>query len=315
MRFSVVINNFNYGRYVGEAISSVLAQSLGDYELIVVDDGSSDDSREVVSRYRDPRIRTVFKANGGQLSCFNAAAELVSGEVVCFLDADDLYEPHYLERLELFYREHPDCGCAFCRLRRFGGEHRLSTGCDRVVRWGESAFLTAVLHLPIGAETSACSMKTEIFRRFLPWREGEPEWRIRADDVLLWGAAMCGAVKYFIPETLARYRVHGGNGFCGAPEKPGESERRKRAAAACCSRLVPPGFDWCAELKRELAGGGPPRHLYRRALAVLARDALLGRKPRCGIPRRAAAALLWNLLVGTGRSKAVPASVAREFGL
>ena len=315
MRFSVVLNNFNYGRYVGEAISSVLAQSCGDYELIVVDDGSTDDSREVISRYRDPRIRTVFKENGGQLSCFDAAAELVTGEVVCFLDADDLYEPEYLERLELFYREHPDCGCAFCRLRRFGGEERLSTDCDRVVCWGESAFLTAVLHLPIGAETSGCSMKAEVFRRILPWHEGESAWRIRADDVLLWGAAMCGAVKYFIPETLARYRVHGGNGFCGAPEKPGEAERRKLAAAACCSRLVPPGFDWCAELKRELAQGGPPRGFYRRALAILTRDALLFRRSRCGIPHRIIPALLWHLLAGTGRSKAVPASVARKFGL
>lgn len=315
MRFSVVINNFNYGRFVGEAIESVLAQSYGDFELVIVDDGSADDSREVIGSYRDPRIRTVFKANGGQLSCFDAAAASVSGEVVCFLDADDLYEPGCLAHLDRFYREHPDCGCAFCRLRRFGGDDRLSVDFDETVRWGESAFLTAVLHLPVGAETSACSMKAEVFRRFLPWPEGEPDWRIRADDVLLWGAAMCGAVKYFIPETLVRYRVHGGNGFCGSKEKPGDAARRRIAAEKCCSRLVPENFDWGKALGHELAQGGLPRRFYRRALAVLTRDALLWKKPRCGIGRRIIPQLLWHLLVGTGRSRAVPAAVARKFGL
>ena len=315
MRFSVVLNNFNYGRFVGEAIGSVLAQDFGDFELVVVDDGSSDDSREVIAGFRDPRIRPVFKPNGGQLSCFDAAAELVGGEIVCFLDADDLYEHGYLARLDRFYREHPDCACAFCRLRRFGNDERLSVDWDEPVRWGASAFLTAVLHLPVGAETSACSMTAEIFRRFMPWREGEPEWRIRADDVLLWGAAMCGAVKYFIPDVLVRYRVHGGNGFCGAAPKPEETAKRRIAAEKFCSHLVPPGFDWGRELEAELAQGGLPRRFYRRALAALVRDALLFRKRRCGIGRRIIPALLGHLLSGTGKDKAVPDAVSRRFGL
>ena len=68
MRFSVILNNFNYGRYVGAAIESVLAQSWRDFELVVVDDGSTDGSREVIGRCRDERIKCIFKANGGQLS-------------------------------------------------------------------------------------------------------------------------------------------------------------------------------------------------------------------------------------------------------
>ena len=313
MFFSVILNNFNYRRYVGAAIESVLAQSWRDFELIVVDDGSTDGSREVIAHYRDERIKRIYKPNGGQLSCFNAAAERISGEVVTFLDADDLYEPEYLERLAVFYREHPDCTCAFCRLLRFGGEReQLSVDHDLVVRWGRTAFPTAVLHLPVGAETSGCSMRAEIFRRFMPWPEGEPEWRIRADDVLLWSAALCGAVKYFIPETLVRYRVHGGNGFFGkARPDPEAYARRKRAAAACCARLIPDDFPWGDVIGEELEQSRLPRRCYRRALAVRVRNKL-----RCGkLPGATEWKILPALIAEIGKNRAVPTAVARKFGL
>src|SRR5579863_8833232 len=72
---SVLTANFNYGRYIGEAIESVLGQTYTNFEMIVCDDGSTDDSCEVVKRFlqRDPRIRLVRKQNGGQTSAANAA--------------------------------------------------------------------------------------------------------------------------------------------------------------------------------------------------------------------------------------------------
>jgi glycosyltransferase involved in cell wall biosynthesis len=310
--FSVVIDNYNYRDYIGAAVESVLAQSCRDFELIVVDDGSTDGSREVVDRCRDPRLKRIYKPNGGQLSCFNAAAEAVAGEVVCFLDADDLYEPEYLERLKRFYAEHPDCGCAFCRLLRFGDAEGVSVDCDEVVRWGRSAFLTATLHLPVGAETSGCSMRADVFRRFLPWRDGESEWKIRADDVLLWSAALCGAVKYFIPETLVRYRVHDRNGFYGrkSPD-PAALARRKRAAVACCERLIPADFDWGGAIRDELRDSALPRRYYWRALAIRVRNAL----KRGKFPGRGEFRILFALLAGIGKSRAISTALARKFGL
>ena len=89
---SVVINNYNYGRFLGEAIDSALAQTYPHTEVIVVDDGSTDDSRQIIERYGS-RITPVLKENGGQASAFNAGFAASRGEVVIFLDSDDVLLP------------------------------------------------------------------------------------------------------------------------------------------------------------------------------------------------------------------------------
>ncbi|HEV3480013.1 MAG TPA: glycosyltransferase [Gaiellaceae bacterium] len=94
---SIAINNFNYGRFLGDAIESALAQHYPHVEVIVVDDGSTDDSHRVIDRYRD-RVVTLFKENGGMASTHNAAFERAEGDVVIFLDADDTLLPTAAER-------------------------------------------------------------------------------------------------------------------------------------------------------------------------------------------------------------------------
>ena len=86
---SIIINNYNYGRFLRQAIESALGQTYADTEVIVVDDGSTDDSRDIIAR-ANGRIIPVLKDNGGQASAFNAGFEASSGDVVIFLDADDL---------------------------------------------------------------------------------------------------------------------------------------------------------------------------------------------------------------------------------
>jgi glycosyltransferase involved in cell wall biosynthesis len=89
---SIVVNNYNYARFLGEAIDSALAQTHPHTQVVVVDDGSTDESRDVIAKYGD-RVVAVCKENGGQASAFNAGIEASHGEVVCFLDADDLLLP------------------------------------------------------------------------------------------------------------------------------------------------------------------------------------------------------------------------------
>jgi hypothetical protein len=85
---SIVINNYNYGRYLRAAIDGSLAQTYPQVEVVVVDDGSTDDSREIIESYGE-RIVPVIKDNGGQGSAFNAGFAASHGEIVIFLDADD----------------------------------------------------------------------------------------------------------------------------------------------------------------------------------------------------------------------------------
>src|SRR6188768_2225570 len=89
---SIVIDNYNYARFLRAAVDSALAQAYPRVEVVVVDDGSTDDSREVIARYGD-RISAVFKPNGGQASAFNAGFAASHGDLVLFLDSDDVLLP------------------------------------------------------------------------------------------------------------------------------------------------------------------------------------------------------------------------------
>jgi glycosyltransferase involved in cell wall biosynthesis len=93
---SVVIPNFNYARFLGLAIDSALGQTHGNIEVIVVDDGSTDTSRTVIEAYGE-RIRSVFKTNGGPTSCCNAGFAVARGDIILFLDADDMLRPQAIE--------------------------------------------------------------------------------------------------------------------------------------------------------------------------------------------------------------------------
>jgi glycosyltransferase involved in cell wall biosynthesis len=95
---SVIIDNYNHGRFLCAAIDSALSQPYPDTEVIVVDDGSTDDSRELIARYGN-RIVAVLKDNGGQGSALNAGFRASRGDVVVFLDADDVLLPGAIETI------------------------------------------------------------------------------------------------------------------------------------------------------------------------------------------------------------------------
>jgi glycosyltransferase involved in cell wall biosynthesis len=122
---SVVMANYNYGAYIRDAIDSVLGQTYRNFELIVVDDGSSDDS---VHRVRqclgDSRIKLVEKENGGQASGFNEAFRRSRGEIICFLDSDDLFLPTKLEHIVECAKRFDDAGCILNGFVRLDGNMR-----------------------------------------------------------------------------------------------------------------------------------------------------------------------------------------------
>jgi glycosyltransferase involved in cell wall biosynthesis len=95
-KISIIINNFNYGRFVGAAIDSALNQTYPHVEVIVVDDGSTDGSREIVKKY-ESRARIILKENGGQVSAFNVGWRAATGKMIAFLDSDDSLFPQAIE--------------------------------------------------------------------------------------------------------------------------------------------------------------------------------------------------------------------------
>ena len=115
-RVSVVIPNYNHTRYVAGAIQSVLDQSVPAYELIVVDDGSTDESREVVSRFGS-QVRYIWQENQGLAGARNTGIRAATGELVGLLDADDQWLPTYLETMLPLADQYPEAAVYYCQAR------------------------------------------------------------------------------------------------------------------------------------------------------------------------------------------------------
>jgi glycosyltransferase involved in cell wall biosynthesis len=118
---SIVVLCHNYGRFLSEALESALAQDYPRLELIVIDDGSTDDSLEVASRYQD-RAKVLTQPNQGLARTCNRGASEASGEHFLFLSADDRLEPTYVSELMAALRRTPEASFAYCAARLFGAE-------------------------------------------------------------------------------------------------------------------------------------------------------------------------------------------------
>jgi glycosyltransferase involved in cell wall biosynthesis len=128
---SIVIPNYNYENYVGRTLESVLSQTYRNLEVIVCDDGSQDNSREVISSYaqKDPRITLVCQANQGQAAATNRAYQEARGEITCLLDADDTFTPDKVALVVAKFQDSPQVGFVTHPLLFFDPQgHQLQPG-------------------------------------------------------------------------------------------------------------------------------------------------------------------------------------------
>jgi GT2 family glycosyltransferase len=137
-RVSVIIPTYNNGAYLGQAIESVLQQDYADYEIVVVDDGSTDETQDLLVRY-DAAIHAVRQEHAGVSQARNRGLQLARGEYIVFLDGDDLLLPSKLTTQVAFLEERPDLGYAH------SGWHRIDENGERidtVEPWHQVAELT-----------------------------------------------------------------------------------------------------------------------------------------------------------------------------
>ena len=113
MKFSIVIPTYNRAAFMPKAIESVLAQTYADWELIIVDDGSTDNTKEVVSQYCDSRITYIYQQNAERSAARNNGIMHAIGDYVCFLDSDNYMKPDRLEKLSAFIANEKECACYY----------------------------------------------------------------------------------------------------------------------------------------------------------------------------------------------------------
>ncbi len=113
---SVIIPNYNHAQYISDAIQSVLNQEYRQFEIIVVDDGSTDNSREVVAQFGD-KVKYIWQENQGLSAARNTGIAVANGEYIGLLDADDIYEPDFMSVLVSLMAEHPDVDGVHCGYR------------------------------------------------------------------------------------------------------------------------------------------------------------------------------------------------------
>ncbi len=278
MKFSVIIDNYNYGRFLPEAIASVVGQSLPAHEIIVVDDGSCDNSLAVLETLRaaTPGLRILAQPNGGQLSALRTGIRLATGDWCVFLDADDTWAPGHLAALDHVLESDSDVGAVYVGHRETSGPpvYRIAWPAGRV---GPSIGLVAAFRVRIGTLTSAIGLRRDFALQAVdldPSFDGD--WRIRADDCLVYGASLSGAIAYHLPEPTVNYRIHGDNAF--AHHRPALAcyRDRFRLARLCSAYAARVGIcerDLPAHLARELKfpdNRAPyTRGRYRRAICRL----------------------------------------------
>ena len=206
---SIIIDNFNYARFIRAAIDSALAQTYAQIEVIVVDDGSTDNSRDVISTYGS-RVSAVFKPNGGHASAFNAGFRASRGSIVMFLDADDALLPTAVE--EVVRAWHPGTAKAQFVLAHVDADgHTLGA----IVPYSPAQMLDGDIRASIleaggyvGVPTSGNAFARGVLDRILPL--SEPQWRQAADTSLEVIAPFLGDVVSH-RKTLGCYRVHEAN--------------------------------------------------------------------------------------------------------
>jgi glycosyltransferase involved in cell wall biosynthesis len=218
---SIVLNSYNYERYVETAIDSALAQRYPEVEVIVVDDGSTDGSWEKIASY-DDRARTIRKRNGGQASTVNAGYDASTGEIVIFLDSDDFLHPDAADAVVAAWVE--DC----CKV-----QYRLSIVDEHGERTG--AFPAANVTLPSGdlvpviaanggyvwPVTTGNAYNRAVLEQLMPIPE--VEFRGTPDGYLNPLVPFFGPV-ISLQRELGAYRMHGSNLWLG---RTGVEQMRK----------------------------------------------------------------------------------------
>jgi glycosyltransferase involved in cell wall biosynthesis len=206
---SIIITSYNYGRFLSEAIDSALKQTYENVEVIVVDDGSEDNSREIISSYTG-RIIPVLKENEGQASAFNSGFSVSKGDIIIFLDSDDKLSPNVAEEVVKVW--HPGITKVHYRLQWIDAQGNLlnvyGPPAGTLLPSGDLKPKILTQGYYFTPPTSGNAFGREFLQAVMPIPE--EEWHLYTDAYLHLYSPLYGNIAA-IQECLGYYRVHGAN--------------------------------------------------------------------------------------------------------
>jgi len=263
---TILICKYNYGRFLAEAIESALAQTWKNIEVIVVDDGSTDESREILTKYKG-KIRIILKENGGQASAFNAGIAKARGEIVCFLDSDDICHRDRVSRVIEKYKQ-GKWGLVCHDLDVIDGN-----GTSVKMKWTQFAGTNLIEisktdiiikhnYAWIFSPTSGMSLPTKLAHKIFPLPA--EKWKISADEPLAYASACLDSVGV-IPEILGSYRLHGNNLFADFHK---DTNARTIAAITHTTRRFYFCKQYASEMHQELTDLKTNYYFYRRCCLI-----------------------------------------------
>ncbi len=199
---SVIIPAYNQGQFVGQAIQSVLDQTFADFEAVVVDDGSTDDTATVIQAFRDPRVRYVFQENRGLSAARNTGIRYASGDYLSYLDSDDLFLAKKLELLVSALQAAPEIGLIA------GQAVPIDEDGQRAGRVFDIALPEELEQLVLGNPLHVGSV---LVRRSWQSRAGLFDETLRSyEDWDMWlRMALAGCRMTSVAEPVSLYRFHG----------------------------------------------------------------------------------------------------------
>ena len=193
---SVVIPTFNYGTYIAACLDSVIAQTYKKLEIIVVDDGSTDDTASIVAAY--PDVRYVYQENAGVSAARNKGLALAKGEYVAFIDADDYWAVDKLSKQIDFMEKNREYGIVFTSQQNFLDNDYVKTNA-KAIFVSEREVKVAIQSALIRKEVFH---KNGVFKEELKYSE-DTEWVMRV--------RLGGINTHLLNETLTFRRIHGEN--------------------------------------------------------------------------------------------------------
>jgi glycosyltransferase involved in cell wall biosynthesis len=222
---SVLIASYNYARFLPECLKSVLAQTRPPEEIIVVDDGSEDETPDVMRRF--PDVRYIRQEHGGKSVAFNRAVAEASGDILCHLDADDYWMAPKLERVCRELADHPALGGVIHEIQHVdedGNYLDLTSSYSikpptrpAIITLDDSEEVGFLYRVPGAKGLVAGNPTTTVTRRsaLVDLFPLCPDMGLGVDCIFAAGAVRYGLL--FLPELLSAYRHHRGNAWLGNP--------------------------------------------------------------------------------------------------